>query len=57
MHIHVISPTGEARYWIVPEIDFARNHGFSSRDLNRLRQLTEENEDVIRSAWTEHFGG
>jgi hypothetical protein len=57
MHIHVISPTGEAKFWIVPEIELARNHRFGSRDLNRLRQLIEENEDVIRRAWAEHFGG
>lgn len=56
MHIHVISPNGEAKFWIVPEIELARNHRFSSRDLNTLRQLIEEHEDVIRSAWVEYFG-
>ncbi len=56
MHIHVVSPDGEAKYWIEPEIDLARNHRFSSPDLKRLRQLIEENENVIRSAWAEFFG-
>ena len=54
-HIHVISPDGEAKYWIEPEIELARNHGFSSRDLNRTRQLIEEYEDVISGAWAEYF--
>ena len=56
MHIHVDSADGEAKYWINPEIELARSHGLSERELNRLRKLVEEHEDVIRTAWNKHFG-
>ena len=57
MHIHVDSTDGEAKYWIEPEIELARSHGLSERELARVRKLVEEHEDVIRTAWHEHFGG
>lgn len=56
MHIHVDSSEGEAKYWIEPEIELARSHGLSERELARVRKLVEEHEDVIRTAWNEHFG-
>ena len=56
MHIHVDSADGEAKYWIEPEIELARSHGLSERQLTRLRKLVEEHEDVIRTAWKKHFG-
>ncbi|MCP4898792.1 MAG: DUF4160 domain-containing protein [bacterium] len=55
MHIHVDSPEGEAKFWLLPEIELARNHRFSKRDLARIRKLIEEHEDVIRKTWNEHF--
>ena len=57
VHIHVDSSGGEAKYWIEPEIELARNHNLTSRDLGRIRKLIEEHEDVIRAAWNDHFGG
>ena len=57
MHIHVDSSEGEAKYWIEPEIELARSYGLSERELARVRKLVEEHEDVIRTAWNEHFDG
>jgi hypothetical protein len=56
MHIHVDSPDGEAKFWMEPEIQLARNHRFSEQDLARIRKLIEEHENVIRTTWHEHFG-
>jgi len=28
-HIHVVCPDGEAKFWLVPEIELARNNGLS----------------------------
>jgi hypothetical protein len=56
MHIHVDSPDGEAKFWMEPEIQLARNHRFSEQDLARIRRLVEEHENVIRTSWHEHFG-
>jgi hypothetical protein len=56
IHIHVISPDGEAKFWLEPVIELAGNHGLPEHDLRRARKLIEEREDVIREAWTDHFG-
>lgn len=55
LHIHVQSPDGEAKYWLDPEIELARNHGLSAQDLNRVERLIEEHEQEIRDAWSHHF--
>ena len=55
-HIHVISPAGEAKFWLEPEIELARSHGLSEHDVARARKLIEEREHAIRAAWAEHFG-
>jgi hypothetical protein len=49
LHIHVQSPDGEAKYWIEPKIDLARNYGLSAQDLRRVEQLIEEHEEEIRA--------
>lgn len=57
MHIHVHGESGEAKFWIEPGIELARNHGLSQNDLGSARKLIEEHENDIRSAWRRHFGG
>jgi Domain of unknown function (DUF4160) len=56
-HIHVTHPTGEAKFWIDPEIDLAANYGLSAQRIARARRLIEEHEDEIRAAWRRHFAG
>lgn len=57
MHVHVHCGHGEAKYWLEPGIDLARNYGLSNKDLNVVRELIEEHHHEIRRAWREHFGG
>ncbi len=33
MHIHVIRAEGEAKFWLEPEIELARNYGLSRDQL------------------------
>lgn len=56
IHIHVTCPAGEAKFWLEPAIELARSHGLTEHELARARRLVEEREDVIRRAWTDHFG-
>ena len=56
MHVHVFSPDGEAKFWLEPQIELARNHGLSRRQLKQIEALVEEHEDEIRRAWQGHFG-
>ena len=56
MHIHVASSDGEAKFWLGPRVELARNYRLSRRDLRTVRSLIIENDERIRIAWREHFG-
>ena len=56
MHIHVQSADGEAKVWIEPATELARNYELSGQDLNRVLQLVSDHEQEIRDAWRRHFG-
>jgi hypothetical protein len=55
IHIHVQRETMVCKFWIDP-VELARNHGFSPRELNRIRDIIETSLESIRSAWNEHCG-
>jgi hypothetical protein len=55
VHIHVQSAKGEAKIWVEPEIEIARNYELSDQDLRRVLELVREHEQEIRDAWHEHF--
>ncbi len=55
IHVHVHSAEGEAKVWLDPEIELARNHGLSDQDLSRVLELTIDHEQEIRDAWRRHF--
>jgi hypothetical protein len=56
MHIHVQSADGEAKVWIEPAIELARNYELSAQDLSRVLQLISDHEQEVRDAWHRHFG-
>jgi Domain of unknown function (DUF4160) len=56
LHIHIQSPDGEAKFWIEPEIELARNYALRAQDLSRVLQLVVDHEQEIRDAWRSHFG-
>jgi hypothetical protein len=56
LHIHVQTADGEAKFWIEPEIELARNYELSEQDLRRVLELIVEHEQEIRDAWRSHFG-
>ena len=56
MHVHIHSAGGEAKFWIEPTVALSAYTGLSKKQLRELQVLVEENENVIRNAWTTHFG-
>lgn len=56
MHVHVISPDGEAKFWLEPAIGLAVNQGLAATELNELQKIIEERHDEIRAHWHHHFG-
>jgi hypothetical protein len=55
MHVHVISPDGEAKFWLEPEIALALNKGLSQTELTELRKIVGERQNEIREHWRKHF--
>ncbi len=55
VHVHVERDNATCKFWLKP-VSLARNHGFSPRDLNRIRRLIQEHHTEIEHAWREHCG-
>jgi len=55
MHVHIICPDGEAKFWIEPIVSLAASTGLSKSQLNSLQKLTEEHKNEIIKAWKKHF--
>jgi hypothetical protein len=55
-HVHVTRDRREAKFWLDPLVEVARNWGFAAHELNRLRDLVEANRERLLEAWHEHFG-
>ena len=53
-HIHVETAENAAKYWLSPvRLEWAV--GYTSKELKRIRQLVEENEQLFLEKWHEHF--
>ncbi len=57
MHVHVISAEGEAKFWLEPEIELARNYRYSRKQLKDIERLIEGHYDELIDAWKKNFGG
>ena len=57
MHVHIVSEDGEAKFWLEPEIELARNYRYSRKQLKEIEILVEEHYDELVSAWQQHFSG
>lgn len=56
MHVHVISPDGEAKFWIEPEVKLAKADGLSDKKIRKIQKIIEENVNEISIKWKEYFG-
>lgn len=57
MHVHVHNADGEAKFWLEPQIELARNHGLGRSQLKEIELIIEEHQDELKSAWAGFFGG
>ena len=55
IHVHVYCENGEAKFWLDPEIELARNHRLSRIQLKQIETIIEEQYDEFRTAWKQHF--
>ncbi len=55
IHIHVVSPDGEAKFWLEPTISLVNYTGFSKIQLNSLQKMVEKHKNEIITTWKKHF--
>ncbi len=54
-HVHVERENKTCKFWLEP-IALARNHGFTARELNVIRQSIGAKIIRMLEAWHEHCG-
>ncbi|RKY08995.1 MAG: DUF4160 domain-containing protein [Planctomycetota bacterium] len=54
-HVHVVSPDGEAKFWIEPMVVLAACSGLTKRQVSYLQKVVEEHRNEIAKAWKAHF--
>ncbi|MGA9351646.1 MAG: DUF4160 domain-containing protein [Anaerolineae bacterium] len=55
MHVHVQQGRMTCKFWLDP-IALSRNRRFSPKELNRIREIIQKNQEKIIEAWHEHCG-
>ncbi len=55
MHIHVHSENGEAKFWMDPQIELAKNHNLSKHQINEIERIPEVHYGEIKDSWSKHF--
>ena len=56
MHVHVMSEAGEAKFWLEPELELAKNYQLSRKELGEIEEIIETHFHELKSAWHAHFG-
>ena len=54
-HVHVVSPEGEAKFWLEPIVALAESFRLNPRELKELQEVVERRSDEIVRAWNTHF--
>ena len=54
-HVHVVSPEGEAKFWLEPIVALAESFRLNPRELKELQGVVERRKDEIVRAWNTHF--
>ena len=55
MHVHIYCADGEAKFWLEPEIELAKNYNLSRKQLREIESIIEEHYDEIRTNWAKWF--
>ncbi|MGB5453284.1 MAG: DUF4160 domain-containing protein [Sedimenticolaceae bacterium] len=55
-HVHVVCADGEAKFWLEPEIELAKNYRLSRTQLKQIETILEAHCNELIGAWQRHFG-
>ena len=52
MHVHVLSPDGEAKFWLAP-VQLSWNKGYRDNELREIARILDTHETMLLEAWNE----
>ncbi len=55
-HIHVLYDGHEAKYWLEPEVELAKNNGIPEHELNKIKKIVEKYADRFKEQFEQHIG-
>lgn len=55
-HVHITKGNGNAKYWLVPELDEAYSYGFTVRERREIRELVTTHRELLIRNWYDYFG-
>ena len=56
MHIHVLGDGHEAKFWLEPRIELAKNSGFPKHELNYIQKIVEKHAERFKEQFKQHIG-
>ena len=56
MHIHVMGDGKEAKFWLEPQVELAKNSGFSKHELKDIQKIIEKNAERFKEQYKQHIG-
>lgn len=54
-HVHIDRDNLSAKFWLEP-ISLARNLGFSAKELRKLQEISQNNQQLLLEKWNGYFG-
>ncbi|CAI1043114.1 MULTISPECIES: DUF4160 domain-containing protein [Serratia] len=54
-HIHIRDADAEAKFWLTPLVQLARNDGFNAKALKELTEIVRIHNRLFLEAWNEYF--
>ena len=56
MHIHVLCGRQEAKFWLEPQVELAKNTGIPEHKLNEIKRIVEKYADNFKEQFRQHIG-
>lgn len=54
-HVHVKCADGEAKFWLMPDVELAKNIGLTQQQINEIGKAIQERRNELQNAWNTHF--
>lgn len=56
IHIHVLYKGMEAKFWLEPKVELAKNTGIPDYKINEIRKIVEKYADDFKRQFIQHIG-